>query len=131
MIPPPVLQALVVADQIYTDAATGKKIIAGVFNRLMASDFPATFSTQTWAYISVTNIHGPVEFVVRYVDLNDGKMLMEASPIRATCDDPLRSIEITLPVPPFPMPHEGSYAFEVYAGEERLGALRITVSRME
>ncbi len=42
-----------------------------------------------------------------------------------------RRTEMVVEVPPLPMPHEGVYALELYAAEERLGALRIPVGRLK
>ena len=33
--PKPVLQSLILADHVYEDKLTGKRIIAGVFNRII------------------------------------------------------------------------------------------------
>jgi len=38
---------------------------------------------------------------------------------------------LAVEVPPFPMPHEGVYAFELHAGGEMIGARRIRVARRE
>lgn len=125
----PVLQALVLADQIYVDARTGKKVIAGTFNNLWAPSFPAQFERTTYAFICLTGIRDTVELILRYVDLRSNEVLMETNPFSVSCDNPLKSVEILQPVPHFPMPHEGVYAFEVYAGAEMLGSLRISASK--
>jgi len=41
-------------------------------------------------------------------------------------DDPLKTVEAILPVPPLPTPHPGVYALELYCDDESLGALRVT-----
>lgn len=129
MVTEPVLQALVLADQIYADAGSGKKVIAGTFNQLRATQFPAMFSRTTHAFICLTDIQGTVELVLRYVDLRTNEVLMESPGVSVSSDDPLKSVEIVAEVPPFPMPHEGTFAFELHAGGTLLGSLRILVSK--
>ena len=57
----PVLQALVLADHVYVDAETGKKIIAGTFNELHAAEFPTQFAHVTFAYLCLTDLRGEAE----------------------------------------------------------------------
>ncbi|MFQ5804841.1 MAG: hypothetical protein ACE5I3_00160 [Phycisphaerae bacterium] len=131
MIPKPVLQAIVLADQVYTDRDSGKKVIAGTFNRLWATEFPARFSRPTWAFICLTNLQGRVEVNLRYIDLSSSEVLMETKPIPVQSEDRLASLELMVQVPPFPMPHEGVYAFEVHAAGEMLGSVRLQVNKRE
>jgi hypothetical protein len=126
----PVLQALVLADQIYTDGRSGKKVIAGTFNRLWTHKMPARFGQTTWAFICLTEVRGTIQIRLRYRDLRSSEVLLETGEIEVKSDDPLVSAEIIVQVPPFPMPHEGVYAFEVYTGEELLGSLRVSVNNI-
>jgi hypothetical protein len=123
----PTLQALVLADQIYTDADTGKRIIAGTFDAFTSPAFPAEYQRHTYAYLSLTGIHGEVPLVLRYVDLSTNEVLLECGPIPISSPDPLRSVDWSVMVPPIPMPHAGAFAFEVHACNELLGSLRIMV----
>jgi hypothetical protein len=128
----PVLQALVLADQIYVDKLTGKKVIAGTFNTLWAPEFPAQFPRETWAYICMTEVRGRLSVVLKYVDLLDNSVLMETNAITVDSGgDPLASVELAVVVPGFPMPRAGTYAFELYSGDRLLGALRVRVRGLE
>lgn len=128
---PPILQALVLADQVYIDATTHKKVIAGTFNRVWAPSFPTVFERGTWAYICLTEVREPVKIQLRYVDAEAHQVLMEAIPVGVQATSALDSVELVSAVPPLPMPHEGVYRFEVYAADELIGSLRITASRRE
>src|SRR3972149_3657098 len=125
----PVLQAILLADQVYRDAATGKVIIAGTFNHLWAPGFPTDFGRTTFVYLSLAELHGTVELSLRFVNLRDERVLMETTLPPVSSNAPLRGGEIVAEVPPIPMPAPGAYAFELYAGPERLGALRIQISQ--
>jgi hypothetical protein len=125
----PILQSLVLADHIYIDAKTGKKIIAGTFNHLAAPEFPSSFGRTTYAFISMTEVHGNTPVTLKYTDLSNSETLLEIRdlPMEAP-NDPLATVEMVVELPRFPMPHEGIFAFEVYAHEEQIGSLRIQVS---
>jgi hypothetical protein len=41
------------------------------------------------------------------------------------CDDPLSTVEASVPVPSLPTPHAGAYALELLCENDLLGALRI------
>ncbi len=40
MVDPPVIAALLVADQVYIDQLTGKVVVAGIFDRMRVKEFP-------------------------------------------------------------------------------------------
>ncbi len=176
--PKPVLQALVLADHIYQDKITGKKIIAGTFNRvcftrikrpleqpgveseLGESPSPSPFQSTSetampssaslppsstppppgarrmtaadvqkagspYAFISLTDVHGPTLLEMRYRDLSTEAILFGIS-FQVASEVPLDTGEAVVPVPPLPTPHAGVFALELLAENELLGALRIT-----
>lgn len=127
----PILQALVLADHIYIDANTGKKVIAGTFNHLTSTEFPTTFGRNKFAFISLTDVHGSVPVELRYVDLSNNETLFELKHLEVQSADPLETVEMVVEVPSLPMPHEGAFAFEVHAAGEIIGAMRVFVSRAE
>lgn len=146
--PKPVLQALLLADHVYQDKETGKKIIAGTFNRLSLTKVTPKPAPQEegqsaqgfrplspaevrrpgspTAFISLTDVHGPTDLELRYVDLADNRALIGAR-FRVQSDNPLNTVEAVVPLPPLPAPHPGVYALELLYQEEPLGALRVTV----
>lgn len=175
--PKPVLQALVLADHVYQDKITGKKIIAGTFNRVcfsrmrrpappaaeagpgeepppFSSPFESTSETtlpfasgpgasppppgarrlsaadvqkagSPYAFISLTDVHGPTPLELRYRDLSTEAILLGIS-FQVASEDPLDTVEAVVPVPPLPTPHAGVFALELLSEGELLGALRIT-----
>jgi len=124
----PTLQALVLADHIYTDAQTGKRVVAGTFRRLLTEKLGGQGPT-TYAYISLTSIRDEVCLALRYVDLDDNSVLLETE-FKVVCDDPLATVEMSVQVPPLPTPHEGVFAFELLCNDVQLGSLRIRVSEI-
>src|SRR5438128_2735890 len=114
----PVLQALLLADQIIEDKATGKKTIVGVFNSFFitkdgAADPVAqkvdevkpgmtlqrgTRAGSPSAFVSLTEVRGEIELVIRFVDMHDGNILMNGT-IRIAASDPLKTLEVVVPLP--------------------------------
>jgi len=126
----PILQAILLADQVYKDARTGKNVIAGTFNSLRATEFPTEFDRVTWAFICLTGIHNEASIILRFVDLSNDEILLETESITVRANNPLTSRDLAIPVPPIPMPHEGGFAFEIHSCDELLGSHRITTILM-
>ena len=126
----PVLQALVLADQVYQDRATGKMIIAGTFRQLWTKKFPSKIGRETYAYICLTDLNGTAKLELRYLNLETMEVLLKTA-IEVRCDDPMSTIEFALQVPPFPMPCAGTFSFDLHCDGEMLGSLRIQVNKLE
>lgn len=144
----PVLQSLLLADKIYEDKATGKKVVAGIFNRLLLipgvkaqrmTDDAGNESVRVpggmqpgspSAYVSITDFQGAASFLLRYVDLSDSKILLQTG-LQISCTNPLETIEVVLPMPVLPTPHKGVYALELLCEDEPIGSVRIVVDEAE
>ena len=145
----PILQALLLADHVYQDRATGKFIIAGTFTKLMVAktepvqgDTPAPpVATETlvpfddvrrsgspYLYVNLTEVRGECPLQIRYVQLRTSQAMFEAE-LTIQGNDPLQSIQFTLPVPPLPR-EIGVYALELLYKDELLGSHRVTVERI-
>jgi hypothetical protein len=144
----PILQALLIADHVYHDKATGKKIVAGIFRNLYfqtASPQPSAEAgdqnQQTkivrvaasgqragspFCYISLTEIHGEQKFELRYVDLKDDKPLIQTT-FSAKAASPVDTVEAILPLPALPVGKAGTFSFELLWHNEQIGAHRIRV----
>jgi hypothetical protein len=147
----PVLQALLVADHVYVDAVTGKKVVAGIFHRLLfkkpkaqpaeiqVPDQNATViipvspgghqSGSPFCYISLTEVRGEQHFELRYVDLDDYKALMGTKFV-VRSNDPIQTVEIVLPLPNLPAEKPGTCALELLWNDEPLGSHRINVAEI-
>lgn len=143
----PVLQALLVADHVYQDHPSGKRIVAGIFDKLfLRKDVPAEVRNEDgkrqrvvigggdpgspYAYISMTALRGKLRFVVRYVYLNDDKVLFQTD-FGIACENPLETAQIVLALPKLPVIGVGAYALELLCDDEPLGAFRITVEELQ
>ena len=142
----PILQAILLADHVYRDAATGKHIVAGVFHDLIvlkpedieklqqqAVKTPVVAggmqAGSPYAYISLTGVRGDQVFSLRYVSLDDDRVMFHAE-LPVKCEDPLETVEIIAPLPS--LPHNlGIFALELLWKDEPVGSFRVRVRNLE
>jgi hypothetical protein len=143
----PVLQALILAEKIYTDVS-GKKIIAGTFNGVFLkriADLVQERELPTGekrrcvpggmhggspsAYISVTDVLDGTELTLQFVNLTTNTVLIETKVV-IQCEDRLRPVEIVARLPPLPISQAGTYALEVVCEGEILGSHRVIAEEM-
>lgn len=140
----PTLQALLLADQVYRDADTQKHIICGVFSQVFffapeIAKSPVTEKADEekrvsinairragspYAYVSITEVHGKRRFELRYVDLVDNSVLFKAG-FEVQSPDPLKSIQLTIPLPTLPITHAGVFVLELLCENTLLGSHRV------
>jgi len=144
----PVLQALLLAERVYEDKTSGTKVICGVFNKIVGKAKPAeeTDSRPTTkrrlrpedvrqpgsptAYINLTEVREKVLLELRYVSLRTHEVLLRAE-VAVECHNPLQTVELVVPMPMLPVPHEGVYALELLWNDELLGSVRVTVEKAQ
>jgi len=142
----PILQALLLADHVYRDP-TGKHVIAGTFNKMVFAKRGAEPKTveidgeekqiipggvqigSPHVYISLTELRGKTQCVLRYVNLEQDKALFQTH-FAVECADPLETVELVLPMPM--LPHvAGVHALELLCNDEPIGSHRIIVEELE
>jgi hypothetical protein len=123
---PPKLQAILLCDELYVDAATQKKLIIGVFNQLSLGHVPANRGKMTKGYLSLTSVHGTVPVVLRWVELAANSILLESS-VDLQGDDPNQPVELLFEIPALPVHRYGWHALEVHVGHELLHIYRVNV----
>lgn len=144
----PVLQALVLAERVYSDGASGKKIIAGTFNRLVIGRVKRVVEhpdgTQRpvlhggidpgcpWIYISLTDVVDGTELTFQMVDVTRNEPIFETS-AKITEEDRLATVEIVLPLPRISefVTRPGTLSFDVLWHGEILGSHRLRVEEAE
>ena len=131
MAPKTRVQALLLADHVYTDAETGKKVIAGVFSELWNREFPNRFTRTACVYVLVTDIRGTAAFEIRYVDNTDLAVLATSPTLEISAQDPFVPVDFYIRLPPFPMPHPGSFSFELHADGEKIGEVRLLIHSID
>lgn len=127
---PPILQAIVLADHVYT-VESGKRVICGTFQHVWSSRFPTIFSRPTWVFMLLADVVQSVRLQLRFVHLKDNRILMQSSVIEIPSTDPLTPLDIAMQVPPFPLPEPGAYSMECYADDTMIGSVRLRVSQRD
>jgi len=134
---------MLLADHVYQDTS-GKHIIAGVFNKMTFSKADAKIveidgekrqlvlggvqAGSPYVYVSLTEVHGKVGCVLRYVNLKHDKVLMQIG-LTIEADNPLQTVEIVLPMPNLPT-EAGVHALELLCDDAPVGSLRIIVEEV-
>ena len=139
-----------VADHVYSDSVTGKKVVAGIFQNLyfgkIEAKVPETSEGQggqaqiavpsggmqigsPFCYLSLTEVRSNSQFELRYVDLDDEKVHF-GTRFEIVNDDPLKTIELVFPLPVLPVNKAGTFALELLWNNEPLSYYRITVQEL-
>ena len=126
----PTLQALLLADQIYTDHS-GKRIICGTFSKILSLGFPSITSFSCFAFVLLVDVVDEVEIRLRLVSLADNEIVMEGGPLKIKHQDPLSPVDLVVQIPPLPLPHAGVYSFECVADGMMIGSVRLQVEKMQ
>ena len=80
------------------------------------------------AYISLTEIRGTVDCILRFVFLSSDEAVFQCG-FQIDCKDPLQTVELTLPLPS--LPHKaGVYALELLCNGEPIGAHRVIIEEI-
>jgi hypothetical protein len=143
----PVLQALLLADHIYQDKKTGKHVIAGTFNKMLLVKDGAKpenveidgeekrlvpgglQSGSPYVYVSLTEVRGKIQCVLRYVNLEQDKALFQIR-LEIECANPLETVELVLPMPALPLV-AGVHALELLCEDEPIGSHRVIVEEVK
>jgi hypothetical protein len=120
--PPPIVQAMILADHIHQDPTTGKRYILGTYSRITAKKYP--HQTGLSLYLAITGGHGPTSLRMRIVDVDETIGPLHESVFPVDLGDPNRVYEITFNSGVvFPCP--GDYRLQLYAGHDLLRELRL------
>ena len=109
----PLVNALVLADKVYRDGASGKFIIAGTFNEIRAPKFP-TRLVGAALYVNLSDFRGEHRLSLQFVALSDGgKRLGESSQVPIKQTDPLAHTELCINLPHLGLEKPGLFAIEL------------------
>lgn len=144
----PVLQALVLAESIYTDL-TGKKIIVGTFNSIHLTKrihlgrvgcpggsertlIPFGQPLAPCVYINLTDVCNNTNLELQFVSLTKNVVIFETQ-VQVSCQNRLASVEIITRLPSFEhlKLETGTYSFEIVCEGEVIGSHRVAVVASE
>ncbi|MHC4556058.1 MAG: DUF6941 family protein [Planctomycetota bacterium] len=129
-IPPPLLLASIICDQVITDQFTKKTSIIGAFDSIAAPRFPARNPSLAF-FCQLTNGRGKVLVTIRLVDVEKNDEILFEGKMEAKFRDVREVTNMTFNFGGFVFPHPGEYRFQLYIGKEFLGERAIILRQVE
>jgi hypothetical protein len=144
-IEPPVVEAFLLADQVYFEPGSGKQTVVGVFTTITGATFPATLGRATQAFVILTNLRMPTELTLQFRSLDDDAVLATylvnpssvptplpdtfiiKTSVPITASSPLDAVSIALNVGVLPLPRAGRYVMDLITGNAVIGSARLRV----
>ena len=109
------------------EAVTGKCTIVGVFEVFNLRSMPGRTSSFT-VFLQLTDGIGRYDLVIEIYDLQQGVVLGRGSGLGLNWPQKLLKMNVTIPVPPVPVTHEGAYDLVVTANGQEIERQKFTVA---
>ncbi len=123
---PPVVLAMILADTVLTDAATGQHTIQGTYHLLAVPGFPFTRPCLV-VYVALTGGHGETVMRLRRTDVDDeGPPLLELES-QVDLSDPLAVVELVFTQPRVVFPEPGEYRLQLFGAGKPLLERRLWI----
>lgn len=126
----PIPLAVVICDHIWRDPYSGKVNLLGTFNAIASVQFPLVQPALS-VYVALTEGHGPLQFRIRLIDVDDaldpifefeGEVFM-ADP-RVVGEIEFARMNVTFPAP-------GEYRLQFFVNGEFLTERRLMALQMQ
>ena len=126
---PPVVKSFLIADTVIHDRIAGKWSIIGVFDRVMAPQFPVIHPTLAF-YLKLGDVQGKYKIKVEFRDSADArKGLIEG--IEIDVKVAAQSFEVGFHAPPLPLEKPGKYQFQLFVNDEFIASAPLDVIQMQ
>jgi hypothetical protein len=121
---------MILADNVYADRTTGKKVIAGTYDTIWAEGFPATFTPVSRVFVSLTSIKAPLHLALQFRNAKTQEILLDTKKsLEVNAESPFDTVEVVLELPSLLLPAEGVYSLDLMSDGEMLGSIRIKAAR--
>lgn len=127
---PPYVLAMILADAIHHDLATGKNYIQGTFQVITASSFPWTYPSLV-VYVLLTEGYGDTRLRLRLVDGDEARPPIFELETVVNFPDPLAVLEVAFPQFNVVFPEAGDYRVQLFGAGEPLLERRLTLTPLE
>ncbi len=117
----PTLQPMFFAETVRQHPTTGRVTIADIFDTVVVRP-GSDYTEGATIFFALRNVHGEARMTLACVDLAEDEVLLER-PVRVTAES-LETTDVTVLVNRFPVPHEGTYAWELIYGDETIASAR-------
>lgn len=105
--PPPVTNAILLADQIITEAGSNKKTLVGVYSNIVAPRLPA--GRPLAVFVECTDAEGRYDFDLSIVHLDTDRMIASCAMPGVRAENRLQPTELVIQLP---------VSFEAYGSYE-------------
>ncbi len=123
----PCKEAMLICDQVITEAATSKKSLIGIFERICVSKLPCAHPALS-VYVKFTGAQGAYRFGLELVDLQSDKVIGKSPLPPLAVEDRLGSTELVFNLRNLVFQNEGKYEFRIYADDAMFGAKTFNVA---
>src|SRR6266404_418186 len=125
----PYALAMIIADQIYMDPATGKRSILGCFSAIQAHSFPAAYPIICVA-VQLTDGRGKVPLRFRLVDADEEMTIFESDTMELDFVDPRAIIELGIFIHNATFATPGEYRLQLRANDEMVMERRLILIQL-
>lgn len=126
----PIVLAMVICDNYYRDAHTGKSILSGTFSSINSAAFPSKHGNCA-IYVALTDVaaNGSAQLVFRK---ESGEFSMQLPPWDVQAPDNRRAVvEIGGNINGLPIPEEGNYEFVLLWDGQEVALRRLTANKID
>lgn len=124
MAPVPSVVAILLCDSVINDAYTSKKTLVGLFQNLVAPNFP--LNAKIWFFARLTDAQGKYAFRVVFVHLDEDRRLQEYVTPELEAATRLGFVELALEMGGLLLPKPGTYEFQLFANDVYIGRTVMT-----
>lgn len=125
--PVPTALSMVICDMVMDDRRTGKKILIGTFNNIMAVAFPVVHP-ELHIFLSLTEGHGPYEGSLNCIKSDSNETIMDIrGPINF--DNPLAVVELDFALKTLRFQNPGVYIFQFSCDDQLIISRKFRVSK--
>jgi uncharacterized protein YegP (UPF0339 family) len=114
---PPVLDGILLCDQIIEDRLTGKRTLVGIFEEIVAPKFPC-IHPSLWIYSAVSDAEGEYEFELRLLDGESLSLIGLSRTGKIRIANRLQRTQIQIRMDGLPLAKGGQYVFQILANGE-------------
>lgn len=127
---PPQVLAMLLADTVLTDWATGKNTVQGIYQHLRAAAFPFTHPALT-VYVMLAEGRGKTEVRLRLIDVDEEQAPLVELKAAVDFPNPFVAREIIFSQPKVVFPVPGEYRLQLFGAGELLLDRRLEVNPEE
>ncbi len=124
----PKINSFLIADMVIQDKATNKWSAIGIFDRIMASNFPCMHPNLA-LYIRLSDAEGKYDIRVEFCDTENRKLAVFEG-ITLTIPSRLHHPDLGIKTLSLPIPKPGKYYFDLYFNGELAESLPLDVEEI-